>query len=131
MDRPDAPDPTAWGLHGSIHRACPHARCLMHVHSTHAQDGLCAQSIRLPRTLDRGRFLEAVGRIPAAIFRIKGIIDLSDPPQTMLFQYVAGRYELSAFPHVQTCDRFLTVIGKDENPGIFKRVEELIRAAEA
>ncbi len=36
MDRPDAPDPTAWGLHGSIHRACPHARCLMHVHSVHA-----------------------------------------------------------------------------------------------
>ena len=36
MDRPDAPDPTAWGLHGSIHRALPHARCLMHVHSVHA-----------------------------------------------------------------------------------------------
>lgn len=36
MDRPDAPDPTAWGLHGSIHRAVPHARCLMHVHSVHA-----------------------------------------------------------------------------------------------
>jgi ribulose-5-phosphate 4-epimerase/fuculose-1-phosphate aldolase len=36
MDRPDAPDPTAWGLHGSIHRACPHARVLMHVHSAHA-----------------------------------------------------------------------------------------------
>jgi ribulose-5-phosphate 4-epimerase/fuculose-1-phosphate aldolase len=36
MDRPDAPDPTAWGLHGSIHRACPQARCLMHVHSIHA-----------------------------------------------------------------------------------------------
>lgn len=36
MNRPDAPDPTAWGLHGSIHRACPHARCLMHVHSVHA-----------------------------------------------------------------------------------------------
>lgn len=36
MERPDAPDPTAWGLHGSIHRACPHARCLMHVHSIHA-----------------------------------------------------------------------------------------------
>ena len=36
MDRPDAPDPTAWGLHGSIHRSCPHARCLMHVHSIHA-----------------------------------------------------------------------------------------------
>jgi ribulose-5-phosphate 4-epimerase/fuculose-1-phosphate aldolase len=36
MDRPDAPDPTAWGLHGSIHRHVPHARCLMHVHSIHA-----------------------------------------------------------------------------------------------
>ena len=29
---PDAPDVTAWGLHGSIHRHCPHARCVMHVH---------------------------------------------------------------------------------------------------
>lgn len=36
MDRPDAPDPTAWGLHGSVHRYCPHARCVMHVHSTFA-----------------------------------------------------------------------------------------------
>ena len=33
MEGPDAPDPTAWGLHGSIHRLFPHARCLMHVHS--------------------------------------------------------------------------------------------------
>jgi len=36
MNRPDAPDPTAWGLHGAIHRNCPHARCVMHVHSVHA-----------------------------------------------------------------------------------------------
>lgn len=36
MDRPGAPDPTAWGLHGSIHRHVPHARCVMHVHSIHA-----------------------------------------------------------------------------------------------
>ncbi len=36
LDRPDAPDPTAWGLHGAIHRLCPHARCVMHVHSIHA-----------------------------------------------------------------------------------------------
>ena len=33
---PNAPDPTAWGLHGSIHRLVPHARCVMHVHSIHA-----------------------------------------------------------------------------------------------
>ncbi len=36
MDLPDAPDPTAWGLHGSIHRLVPHARCVMNVHSIHA-----------------------------------------------------------------------------------------------
>ncbi len=36
MDHPDAPDPTAWGLHGGIHQNCPHARCVMHVHSVHA-----------------------------------------------------------------------------------------------
>ncbi|MDH5453328.1 MAG: class II aldolase/adducin family protein, partial [Paracoccaceae bacterium] len=33
---PNAPDPTAWGLHGSIHRHVRHARCVMHVHSIHA-----------------------------------------------------------------------------------------------
>jgi len=48
MDRPDAPDPTAWGLHGSIHRACPHARCLMHVHSVHATVLASLADSRLP-----------------------------------------------------------------------------------
>ena len=36
LDRPNSPDPSAWGLHGSIHRNCPHHRCLMHVHSRYA-----------------------------------------------------------------------------------------------
>ena len=36
MARPDAPDPTAWGLHGALHRQCAHARVALHVHSIHA-----------------------------------------------------------------------------------------------
>ncbi|RWO80110.1 class II aldolase and adducin N-terminal domain-containing protein [Mesorhizobium sp.] len=36
LSGPDAPDPTAWGLHGAIHRNVRHARCVMHVHSIHA-----------------------------------------------------------------------------------------------
>ena len=36
LNGPDAPDPTAWGLHGGVHRHCRHARCVMHVHSIHA-----------------------------------------------------------------------------------------------
>ena len=30
------PDATAWGLHGAIHKLCPHAKCIMHVHSVYA-----------------------------------------------------------------------------------------------
>ena len=48
MDRPDAPDPTAWGLHGSIHRNCPHARCAMHVHPIHATVLASLKDSRLP-----------------------------------------------------------------------------------
>jgi ribulose-5-phosphate 4-epimerase/fuculose-1-phosphate aldolase len=48
MDRPGAPDPTAWGLHGAIHRLCPHARCVMHVHSIHATVLACLADSTLP-----------------------------------------------------------------------------------
>jgi ribulose-5-phosphate 4-epimerase/fuculose-1-phosphate aldolase len=48
MNRPDAPDPTAWGLHGSVHRLCPHARCVMHVHSIHATVLASLADSRLP-----------------------------------------------------------------------------------
>ena len=48
LDRPDAPDATAWGLHGSLHRLCPHARCAMHVHSPFATVLACLEDPRLP-----------------------------------------------------------------------------------
>ena len=48
MERPDAPDPTAWGLHSAIHRACPHAACVMHVHSIHATVLASLADSRLP-----------------------------------------------------------------------------------
>ncbi|GMG82133.1 class II aldolase and adducin N-terminal domain-containing protein [Paralimibaculum aggregatum] len=48
MEAPDAPDPTAWGLHASIHRLCPHARCVMHVHSIHATVLACLEDSSLP-----------------------------------------------------------------------------------
>ena len=48
LNRPDAPDPTAWGLHGGLHKHCPHARCAMHVHSAHATVLACLQDLRLP-----------------------------------------------------------------------------------
>ena len=36
MARSDAPDPSAWTIHGCIHAARPDARCILHVHSTYA-----------------------------------------------------------------------------------------------
>ncbi len=48
LDRPGAPDATAWGLHGALHRACPHARCAMHVHSIHATVLACLADSTLP-----------------------------------------------------------------------------------
>ena len=32
INDPLSPDPTAWGLHGAIHRKCPHAVCVLHAH---------------------------------------------------------------------------------------------------
>ena len=32
MKRPDAPDTSAWCIHGNIHAMVPHARCLLHCH---------------------------------------------------------------------------------------------------
>jgi len=36
MDGPDRPDPTAWAIHGAMHRNHPQARCVLHVHSKYA-----------------------------------------------------------------------------------------------
>ncbi len=36
MNRPDAPDPSAWAIHGALHRILPHARCVLHVHPPYA-----------------------------------------------------------------------------------------------
>lgn len=48
LEGPDAPDPTAWGLHGALHRQCAHARCAMHVHSIHATVLACLEDKILP-----------------------------------------------------------------------------------
>lgn len=48
LHKPGAPDASAWGLHGSVHRRCPHHRCLMHVHSIHATVLACLADSNMP-----------------------------------------------------------------------------------
>lgn len=48
MQAANAPDPTAWGLHATLHKICPHARCVMHVHSIFATVLACLADSNLP-----------------------------------------------------------------------------------
>jgi ribulose-5-phosphate 4-epimerase/fuculose-1-phosphate aldolase len=48
MERPDPPDPTAWYIHGAIHRNVPHARCVMHVHPKYATVLACLKDSSMP-----------------------------------------------------------------------------------
>ena len=48
MQRPDAPDPTAWYIHSAVHRNVPHARCIMHLHSPSALALACLEDKTLP-----------------------------------------------------------------------------------
>ncbi|MBV8767430.1 MAG: class II aldolase/adducin family protein, partial [Hyphomicrobiales bacterium] len=36
MKRENAPDPSAWCIHGSVHASLAHARCILHVHPPYA-----------------------------------------------------------------------------------------------
>lgn len=36
MNRPNAPDASAWTIHGTVHRQCPTARVIIHCHPPHA-----------------------------------------------------------------------------------------------
>ncbi len=48
MDQPNAPDATAWCIHGAMHRKVPHARCLMHVHPKYALALACLKDPSMP-----------------------------------------------------------------------------------
>ena len=57
LDRPDAPDPTAWHLHSRLHALVPEARCVMHLHSTYATALAClADSTMPPIDMNTARF---------------------------------------------------------------------------
>ena len=36
MERPDAPDPSAWSIHSALHRKLPQARVALHIHPPYA-----------------------------------------------------------------------------------------------
>jgi ribulose-5-phosphate 4-epimerase/fuculose-1-phosphate aldolase len=61
LDRPDAPDPTAWYLHARLHCRLPQARCVMHLHSKYATAlGCLNDSTMYPIDMNTMRFFGRV-----------------------------------------------------------------------
>lgn len=81
--------------------------------TTHIQDGLSTHKVRLQRPVD-SKWLEDIfaHRIPAEVFRVKGIVDLTQSQTPVVVQYVGGRYELSEFRNPNVSERFLVFIGQ-------------------
>ena len=98
-------------------------------HKAHVQDGLRCDTLTLSAPMYRGDFLSAVKSFPADVFRVKGIIEFTDSLRPMLFQYVAGRFELSVFPQQDIRDRFLTVISREESTNLDSRFAEVLKMA--
>ena len=121
IDRPDAPDPTAWGLHGSLHRACPHARCAMHVHSIHATVLASLADSHLP-AIDQN----------TAMFHNRVVVD--DHYGGMAFEEEAARcVQLLADPKITTMimgNHGVLIIGRTVAE-TFNRLYYFERAAEA
>lgn len=61
MARADAPDPTAWCIHGMIHKLRPDVRCILHVHSPYATALVALEDSRiLPIDQNTARFYRNV-----------------------------------------------------------------------
>ena len=61
LERPDAPDPTAWYLHARLHARLPQARCVMHLHSKFATALAClADPTLYPIDMNTMRFFGRV-----------------------------------------------------------------------
>lgn len=61
MKRPGAPDPTAWAIHGALHRKVPQARCVIHLHPKFGTILASLKDSRLP-PIDQNtmRFFERI-----------------------------------------------------------------------
>jgi ribulose-5-phosphate 4-epimerase/fuculose-1-phosphate aldolase len=65
LQRPNAPDPTAWYLHAGLHAHVPHARCVMHLHCKYSTAlGCLMDSTLYPIDINAARFFGRVAIDP-------------------------------------------------------------------
>lgn len=68
--------------------------------------------LSIDRILDRDRFEEAIGKLPPQVYRAKGFVRF--PEGVFLFNFVAGRSELTPFPEEDA--RGIIFIGEEVLP---------------
>ncbi|SIR27147.1 Ribulose-5-phosphate 4-epimerase/Fuculose-1-phosphate aldolase [Rhizobium sp. RU20A] len=62
MNGPNAPDPSAWTIHGTVHRLLPEARVVLHCHSPYAVALACLKDpTMLPLDNNTARFFGRIG----------------------------------------------------------------------
>ncbi|MGZ9811398.1 class II aldolase/adducin family protein [Pseudoroseicyclus sp. H15] len=62
MERADAPDPSAWAIHGTMHRELPEARVILHCHAPYATALACLKDpTMLPLDNNTARFWGRTG----------------------------------------------------------------------
>ena len=70
----------------------------------------------MPESINKEKFLNKVDNLPFDIFRIKGFLKFERDEKYSVFQYVAGRYEISAHNDEREPEEsFIVLIGKEIN----------------
>lgn len=121
-DQPDAGHACCGdGAHDHDHDACQcHAEhdhghdgaCCDGRASTHEDDGLASRIWMAPGPLDRRSVEDALGRLPAGVLRVKGIVDVHGETEPQVCQFVPGRFSLTAGGVSEGEERFLVFIGE-------------------
>ncbi len=93
MERPDAPDPSAWSIHSALHRKLPQARVALHMHPPHctALAGLADPTIKpidqvTARFYNRMAYDMAFGGIATAEDEGERIADAVGDKKTVMMQ---------------------------------------------
>jgi G3E family GTPase len=88
-------------------------RGLHNIHHSHEYDCLSSIKINLNTPIDHELFIKGITSVTGDVFRIKGIVEFKGNSSPMLFQFVAGRYEISDYRNPEFNDRFLILIGQN------------------
>ena len=87
MTRADAPDPSAWCIHGRIHANLAHARCLLHLHPPYATALVALADPELkPIDQNTARFYNPEGSLPVAVVSVEPAMN----PDEYLIRFVRG-----------------------------------------